>query len=58
MDADDGKQGQSTHIGDEMRQHAATFVGQAVQRWMNSGRIIGIGTAARKRLHQTPKRTV
>jgi hypothetical protein len=30
MDADDGKQGQSAYIGNEMRQHAAAFVGQAV----------------------------
>src|SRR4030088_1263328 len=55
MGADDGKQGQSTHIGNEVRQHAATFVGQAVQRWMNSGRITRIGAAAQKRLHQTPQ---
>jgi hypothetical protein len=30
MDADDGKQGQSAYISNEMRQHAAAFVGQAV----------------------------
>jgi hypothetical protein len=33
MDADDGKQGQSTYMENEMRQHAAAFVGQAVQYW-------------------------
>jgi hypothetical protein len=32
MDADDGEQGQSTHIGKETRQRAATFAGEAGQR--------------------------
>ena len=43
MDADDGKQGQSTHIGNEVRQHAATIVGKAGQRRMNVGRTVVLG---------------
>src|SRR5450631_4340118 len=58
MDADDGKQGQSPHIGNETRQHAATFVGKAGQDRMNLCRIAKIGIVAEKRSHQTPKRTV
>ena len=58
MDADDGKQGQSPHIDHETRQHAAAFVGKAVQDRMNPGRIVKGGTAAQKRLHQTPECTL
>jgi hypothetical protein len=58
MDADDGKQGQSSHMGNETRQHAAAFVAKAVQHQENLGRIVKIGTAAEKRVHQTPERTL
>jgi hypothetical protein len=58
MDADDGKQGQSPHIDNQTRQHAAAFVGKAVQDRVNLGRIVKSGTAAQKRLHQTPERTL
>jgi hypothetical protein len=40
MDADNGKQGQNTHIGMQTRQRAAVFVGETGQRRMNSGRIM------------------
>src|SRR5258707_1233237 len=38
MHAGDGKQGQSTHIDQKTRQHAATLVGKAGQGGVNSGR--------------------
>ncbi len=54
MDTEDGKQGQSTHIGKQTRERAAAFVGKAGQRRMNLGRIRG-GWIGPKRSHQTPK---
>jgi len=35
-DAGEGKQGQNTHTGKEVRQYAASSVGKAGQRRMNS----------------------
>src|ERR1700687_2617055 len=44
MAPDDGKQGQSTHIGNSPRQHAATFVGKAGWRRINGGRTVVPGS--------------
>ena len=40
MDTDDGKQRQRPHIGNQARQHAATFIGKAGQRRMDPVRVI------------------
>ena len=52
--AEDGKQDQRPHIGNEAGECAAEFVRKAVQRRVNPGGIIWRGTGCPKRLHQTP----
>jgi hypothetical protein len=50
IDADDGKQGKSSHIGKKTRQHATAFIGKAGQRRMNLGRIRLAGLARYDRI--------
>ena len=50
IDADDGKQGKSSHIGKKTRQHVTAFIGKAGQRRMNLGRIRLAGLARYDRI--------